>query len=85
MDLLGNLPSPHPRAPTRPSTLEVLRVREHAPSPSPSTIFTFGLVVKSLKELGGVLVALSYTQPLVTLITTFGHTVCCNQHMWEGL
>jgi hypothetical protein len=29
IDLLVNLPSPHPRAPTRPSTLEVLWAREH--------------------------------------------------------
>jgi hypothetical protein len=30
----------------------VLRVREHAPTPSPFNVFTFGLTVKSIKELG---------------------------------
>jgi hypothetical protein len=33
----------------------VLRTREHAPTPSPSIVFTFGLTIKSTKELGGVL------------------------------
>jgi hypothetical protein len=46
--------TPHPRVPTRPSTFEMLRIREHAPTPSPSTIFIFRLVVESIKELGGV-------------------------------
>jgi len=31
----------------------VLRVREHAPTPSPSVVFTFGLEVEFIKELGG--------------------------------
>jgi hypothetical protein len=31
----------------------VLRVKELAPTPSPSVVFTFGLVVESIKELGG--------------------------------
>jgi hypothetical protein len=31
----------------------MLRAREHAPVPSPSVVFTFGLTVKSIKELGG--------------------------------
>jgi hypothetical protein len=37
----------------------VLRAREHAPTPSPfvvsKVVFTFGLLVESLKELGGAL------------------------------
>ncbi len=51
--MLINLPSPHPGAPTCPSTLEVLRAREHAPTPYPFIVFTFGLAVKSIQELGG--------------------------------
>jgi hypothetical protein len=31
----------------------VLRAKEHTLTSSPSIIFTFGLVVKSIKELGG--------------------------------
>jgi hypothetical protein len=31
----------------------VLRAKERAPTPSPSIVFTFGLAVKSIKELGG--------------------------------
>jgi hypothetical protein len=31
----------------------VLRAREHAPTPSPSVVFTFGFAVESIKELGG--------------------------------
>jgi hypothetical protein len=33
----------------------VLRAREHASTPSPSVVFFFGLVVESIKELGGAL------------------------------
>jgi len=54
IELLVNLPSPHPRASTRPSTPEVLQTRKCVPTPSPFAIFTFGLVVRSIKELGGV-------------------------------
>jgi len=50
--LLVNLPSPHPKAPACPSTPEVLRAREHAPTPSPSAVFTFGLAVNPSKSLG---------------------------------
>ncbi len=50
---LVNLLNPHPRAPTRPSTHVMLWAREHAPTPFPSTIVTFGLAVESIKELGG--------------------------------
>jgi len=47
-----DIPSPHLRAPTRPFTLKVLQAREHNTTPSPSVVFTFGLVVESIKELG---------------------------------
>jgi hypothetical protein len=33
-------PSPHLEAPTRPSTPKVLRIREHAPTPGFSIVFT---------------------------------------------
>jgi hypothetical protein len=32
----------------------MLRAKKYAPIPSPSIIFTFGLVVESIKELEGV-------------------------------
>jgi hypothetical protein len=53
IELLVNLPSPISELQHAPSTPEVLRVKESAPTPSPSFIFTFGLVVESIKELGG--------------------------------
>ncbi len=53
IDLLVNLLNPHPGAPARPSIPKVLRTKEHAPVPSPSIIFTFGLSVESINELGG--------------------------------
>jgi hypothetical protein len=31
----------------------VLRTKERAPTPSPSIVFTFGLAIESIKELGG--------------------------------
>ncbi len=53
IDLLVNLPSPHPRAPTCPSTPKVLWAKERALTPSPSIVFIFGFIVESIKELGG--------------------------------
>ncbi len=53
IDLLVTLPSPYPRALTRPSTPEVLRTKECAPTPYPSVVFTFKLAVESTKEFGG--------------------------------
>jgi hypothetical protein len=52
IELLVNLPSPHSGPPARPSTLEVLRAREHAPTFSPFVVFTFGLVVSPSRSLG---------------------------------
>jgi hypothetical protein len=51
--MIVNLPSPHPGAPTCPSTPEVLQPEECAPTPSPYIVFTFGLEVESIKELKG--------------------------------
>jgi len=45
IDLLVNLPNPHPGAPTRPSTPEVLRTKEHTSTLSLYVVFTFGLIV----------------------------------------
>jgi len=36
-----------------PLYLESAASNEHTPTPSPSIVFTFGLAVKSIKELGG--------------------------------
>jgi hypothetical protein len=54
IELLANLPSPHPEALACPSTFEVLWIKERTPTPFPSDVFTFGLTVESIKELGGV-------------------------------
>jgi hypothetical protein len=51
IDPLVTRPSPHPKAPTRPSTPKMLRARECTPTP-PSVVFTFGLLVESIKEFG---------------------------------
>ncbi len=59
IDLLVNLPSPHPRVLTRLSTPEMLWAKEHAPTPL-SVIFAFGLVVESIKELGGASFAIMF-------------------------
>jgi hypothetical protein len=54
IDPLVTCPSPHPKAPTCPSALEVLRAREHTPTPYPFVVFTFKLAIESIKEFGGV-------------------------------
>ncbi len=51
IDLLVNLPRPHPGAPACPSTPEVLWIKECASIPFPSVAFIFGLTVESIKEL----------------------------------
>jgi len=48
--------SPHSKAPTCPSTLEVLQARESTLIPYLSIVFTFGLAIESMKEFGGVLI-----------------------------
>jgi hypothetical protein len=53
IDLLVNLPSPHPEAPAHCSTPKVMWTRERTPTP-PFVVFIFGLVIESIKELGGV-------------------------------
>jgi len=34
---------------------KVLRAKKRAPTPSPFVVFTFGLIIESIKELGGAL------------------------------
>jgi hypothetical protein len=53
IDLLVILRSPHPEAPTHPSTPKVLRTRERTPTFYPFVVFTFRLVVESTKEFKG--------------------------------
>jgi hypothetical protein len=51
IDLLVIFPIPYPGTPACSSTPKVLQVRERAPTP-PSVVFTFGLVVESIKKSG---------------------------------
>jgi hypothetical protein len=53
-ELLVNLPSLISKLQHAPLPPEVLRANERAPTPSPSVVFTFGLLIESIKELGGV-------------------------------
>jgi hypothetical protein len=50
INLLVNLPSPHPGALTHPFTPEMLRAKERAPISSPCIVFTLGFAVESIKE-----------------------------------
>jgi len=51
--LLVNLPSPHLGTLACHFTPKVLQAKERATTP-PFVVFTFGFVVESIKELGGV-------------------------------
>jgi hypothetical protein len=53
IDSLVTCPSPHFGALAHPSTPEVLRARERTPTLYPSIVFTFRLVVLSIKEFWG--------------------------------
>ncbi len=59
INLLLNLLSPHPKAPTHPSTLEVLWTRERTLTPFLFIVFIFGLALESIKELTGASIWLS--------------------------
>jgi hypothetical protein len=52
IELFVNLPSPIPELQHAPLPLKVLRAKKHAPTPSPSVVFTLRLIVESIKELG---------------------------------
>jgi hypothetical protein len=41
----------------------------HAPTPSPSNVFTFGLVVESIKEFGGVSTYVGLDDILIFVLT----------------
>jgi len=53
IELLVTLPGPHFKAPARPFIPKVLRAKERAPTPYPSTIFTFRLAIETTKKFGG--------------------------------
>jgi hypothetical protein len=57
----------HPGAPAHPSIPKMLRAKERTPTPYPSIVFTFGLVVESIKEVGGVSHFL--IQPVIFIVT----------------
>jgi hypothetical protein len=50
--LLDIFPSPHPRAPMRPSTPKVLQARECAPTPYSSVVFTLNSHLNLSRSLG---------------------------------
>jgi hypothetical protein len=52
INLFVILLNPHPRAPTRPSIPEMLRIRERTPILSSFVVFTFELAFESFKECG---------------------------------
>jgi len=71
IELLVNLLSPDPEALARPSTRKVLQAREHAPTPYYSVIFTFGLTVESIKELGGASIVVVISLEINGIMSTF--------------
>jgi hypothetical protein len=52
IDLLVTHPSPHPGAPTRPSTPEVLQAKERVPTPYPFIVFTLDSHLNLSRSLG---------------------------------
>jgi len=53
INLLVIRPNPHSGIPTCPSTLELLWTKTCSLTPYPSIVFTFGLIIESIKEFGG--------------------------------
>jgi hypothetical protein len=51
IELLVNLPSPHPRVSARPFTPKVLQAKECTPTPFPFAVFTFRLAVSPSRSL----------------------------------
>jgi hypothetical protein len=60
INLLVIRPNPHPGVPSCPSTPELLWAKTCSPTLYPSIVFTFGLVIESIKEFGGVSFLLSW-------------------------
>jgi hypothetical protein len=54
--LFVTLPNPHPRAPARLFTPEMLQIRKHTPILFSFIVFTFKLAFESFKECGGALI-----------------------------
>jgi hypothetical protein len=52
IELFFNLPNPHPKTLTRPSTPEMLQVKERAPTPYSSIVFTLNLHLSLSRSLG---------------------------------
>ncbi len=50
--MLVTLPSPYPTTPTNPSTPEILRAKEHTPTPHSSVVFTLDSHLSLLRSLG---------------------------------
>ncbi len=69
--MLVTFPRPHPGASTCPSTPKVLQVKECASTLCSFVIFTFGLVVESIKELGGV--SRSVSQVVIISLFSFSN------------
>jgi hypothetical protein len=70
--LLVTLPSPHPGAPTRPSTPKVLQARERAQLLVLLLFSPFGLIIESIKGVAG---ASRYSSPShIFIIVMKSHT-----------
>jgi hypothetical protein len=54
----------HPKALAHPFAPKMLRARKCTPSPYLSVVFTFGLIVKSIKEFGGASTSHNWLHPL---------------------
>ncbi len=62
IDLFVNFFNPHLKVPAHLSTFEVLQAKECASTLSPSIVFTFGITIESMKELGGASMSLTLYQ-----------------------
>jgi hypothetical protein len=58
--------NPHPKALTCPFTPELLRAKEHTPTHYLSIVFTFGLLVGSIKEFKGASIYILIIQHVTT-------------------
>jgi len=75
INMLTICPSPRFGAPTHPSTLEMLRAKKCTPTPYPSIVFIFGLVVESIKKFGGVSLHHFYNWILFIFYSTWFYIV----------
>jgi hypothetical protein len=89
IELLVNLPSPHPGAPTCPFTPKVLRAKERAPSHSPSVVLTFRFAMSPSRSLGVHHALLVAQVVLYFVIPWFWYTMkspdgFCNKMFWRS-